>query len=249
MNSNSRALLIGMNYDYFPAHMQLKNSINDVILFSHLLTEKGVPPANIICLTDNINNGANCTYIRIVTAILSLSAKSWQEDLHSVFFLFSGHGSQVKDLLKIEKDGLNEGIGPSDYMDQGLIIDDTLSHLFHSFNPKTKIICIFDCDNSGTMLDLPYYYSSNQNVSSLFMSEEPKQKCHNKIYVFSAAKDRGVSAVTLSDNHVLGSLTSYLIHEIMHKENISLLELQSSYKPQNSIILSSTHPLTDENLI
>jgi hypothetical protein len=79
------------------------------------------------------------------------------------FVLFySGHGTQSVDLNSDEIDGLDECIVPSNYRN-GLIIDDWLNkNLVQKLHQNVKLTAIFDCCNSGTVLDLPYDKNLNK---------------------------------------------------------------------------------------
>ena len=76
---------------------------------------------------------------------------------------FSGHGSQVYDRNRDEKDGKDECILPSDFKRIGVITDDRFQQLLNMFWEGTKVVCIlvFDCCHSGTIRDLTYKYEVN----------------------------------------------------------------------------------------
>jgi len=88
----------------------------------------------------------------------------------SFFFYFSGHGIQIKDTGGDETDGLDECICAMDYRGDvqhpneytaGVIVDDRMHELLVQPLPREcRLTAIFDCCHSGTILGLPYLYSS-----------------------------------------------------------------------------------------
>lgn len=248
---HAKALLVGMNYaPYCPVHMQLKNSIRDALHFQEFLQERGVPKESICLLRDDESKEA-CSKANIISAILTLAQDSWKENLSHAYFLFSGHGSQDRDRTKAEADGLNEGIGPSDFQEKGLIVDDILRYLFSSFNPNTKVFCVFDCDNSGSIMDLPHYYINYEEVTPSFVTSA-QPMFHHKIYLLAACKDKGISGVIKGEEGEEGTLTSYLLKILRRQPKPSLLSLQATLGQQLAkmghenrvFILSSSHALT-----
>lgn len=78
-----------------------------------------------------------------------------------VVLYYSGHGTQTVDLSGDEDDGKDECIVPCDYLENGLILDDTFYEMFWSKMPlNVQITAIFDSCNSGTIFDLPFRYES-----------------------------------------------------------------------------------------
>ena len=91
----------------------------------------------------------------------------------SFFLHYSGHGSKTEDLDGDAEDGLNEGVLPVDFKTAGQIVDDVwfpvemLSNFQEMHDiivkplPKgARLTAIFDCFQSGSVLDLPYQYVS-----------------------------------------------------------------------------------------
>lgn len=103
----------------------------------------------------------------------------------SLFFHYSGHGSQTEDLDGDEDDGYDETILPVDHEIAGQIVDDDMHNIMvKPLPPGCRLTAIFDSCHSGTALDLPYVYST-QGVL-----KEP-----------NLAKEAGVG--------LLGAVTSY----------------------------------------
>lgn len=78
----------------------------------------------------------------------------------SLFFFFSGHGSQQRDTSGEERDGYDETILPMDYQSAGMITDDIMYRELVDKVPRgAKLTAICDCCHSGSVLDLPYIHS------------------------------------------------------------------------------------------
>ncbi|KAI4837175.1 metacaspase-1 [Plasmodium brasilianum] len=157
--NKKKALLIGINY--YGSKDELKGCTNDTVRMKNLLVSKYNfydSSMNIVRLIDNENDpNYRPTRRNILSAITWLTKENKAGDI--LFFLYSGHGSQQKDLSYIEEDGYNETILPSDYKTEGHIIDDELhKHLIQPLNNGVKLIAVMDCCNSGSSIDLAYKY-------------------------------------------------------------------------------------------
>ncbi|KAI9295035.1 peptidase C14 [Neoconidiobolus thromboides FSU 785] len=159
-NSNSKkALLIGINY--IGTDNELKGCINDVMNIKKFLIYKfNFNPNNILVLTDDQVYNPMCmpTRYNILNAMHWLVKEAKAGD--SLFFHYSGHGSQQQDTEGDEEDGYDETILPLDFELNGEIVDDQMNAIMVRHLPfGAKLTCIFDCCHSGTALDLPYVYS------------------------------------------------------------------------------------------
>lgn len=161
-NRKAAALLIGINY-IMDTQNRLNGCHNDVMNMANMLVNRyRFPKSQVQVIADtSVQQVPFTTREAILCRLYELALKSWRDDLEIVFFHYSGHGSQQRDFNGDEADGLDEGICPCDFDKSGLIIDDELLHIFKQFNPKTKIVAVFDCCHSGTILDLPYQYNSD----------------------------------------------------------------------------------------
>lgn len=141
-----RALLIGIN-DYVARSLpDLRGAVNDVKLLQRILvTRFGFPEENIVLLTD-----AQATRSRVMAAIDSFVERDCPGDV--VYFHYSGHGSQVKDISGDEDDGMDETILPRDGRTAGIpdIRDDELEQRFAKLQARNALI-VFDSCNSGTV--------------------------------------------------------------------------------------------------
>lgn len=83
----------------------------------------------------------------------------------SLFFHYSGHGGQTKDVDGDENDGYDETIYPVDFRYNGHIVDDDMHAIMVAPLPAgVRLTAIFDSCHSGSALDLPYLYSTQGNL-------------------------------------------------------------------------------------
>jgi len=89
--------------------------------------------------------------------IMNLAANAARGDV--IWVYFSGHGGQGSTSVSSEEDGTDEEICPTDYAEEGCIVDDWLNTNFAAKLPQgAQAVMMFDCCHSGTAVDLPYQY-------------------------------------------------------------------------------------------
>lgn len=94
----------------------------------------------------------------------------------SLFFHYSGHGGQTKDLDGDEDDGYDEVIYPVDFRQKGHIVDDEMHKIMVSpLKPGVRLTAIFDSCHSGSALDLPYIYSTSGVLKEPNLAKEAGQ--------------------------------------------------------------------------
>ncbi len=147
------ALLVGINEYQDNSIPQLQGCVYDVKLQKELLTHRfGFNPKDIVTLTD-----AQATRQNILTAFEEhLIKQAKPGDI--VVFHFSGHGSQVVDPDKDEKDGLNSTLVPVDsklpqgYPEGGGVVQDIMGHTLFLLMYALKtdnVTVVLDCCHSG----------------------------------------------------------------------------------------------------
>ena len=110
----------------------------------------------------------------------------------TAFFMFSGHGTGTVDFNKDETDGQDECIMPIDaYAMNMCILDDELNQMIrNTLKPGAKLVAIFDCCFSGTMLDLRYTYGYPDNTN--------QTETAGDVYMISGCTDQQLSADTVA---------------------------------------------------
>lgn len=154
-----KALLVGINY--IGSSNELRGCINDVKNMSRFLNERfGYSWDDMVILSDDQRS-----YNKIPTRENILRAMEWlvsdARPNDSLFFHYSGHGGETKDLDGDEEDGMDEVIYPLDFQQSGHIVDDIMHDiLVRRLPPGCRLTALFDSCHSGTALDLPYVYST-----------------------------------------------------------------------------------------
>jgi len=125
-----------------------------------LINQYGYRKDDIVILTDDSPNPRQKpTRENIVQAMHWLVRGAAPHD--SLFFHYSGHGGQTKDLDGDEADGFDEVIYPMDFEENGHIVDDDMHDwMVKTLPPGCRLTAIFDSCHSGSALDLPYTYTT-----------------------------------------------------------------------------------------
>jgi hypothetical protein len=143
-SGTKRALLIGINK--YKAVPKLQGSLNDIETMRQiLLTRWGFTDKNITVVTDEAATRAG-----MLAALEQLARDTGPND--TVYFHYSGHGSQVEDLNGDEPDDhLDETLVPQDGRTAGVmdITDDELDAVFSRMAAKNAFIVLDSC-HSGT---------------------------------------------------------------------------------------------------
>ncbi|KAL9079525.1 MAG: hypothetical protein Q9157_001583 [Trypethelium eluteriae] len=169
-----KALLIGINY--FSQRGQLRGCINDVKNMSTYLNQHfGYKREDMVILTDDQQNPmSQPTKANILRAMHWLVKDAQPND--SLFFHYSGHGGQTKDLDGDEDDGYDEVIYPVDFRNAGHIVDDEMHRIMVApLQAGVRLTAIFDSCHSGSALDLPYIYSTQGVLKEPNLAKEAGQ--------------------------------------------------------------------------
>ncbi|KAI9710571.1 MAG: Ca(2+)-dependent cysteine protease [Bogoriella megaspora] len=169
-----KALLIGINY--FGQRGQLRGCINDVKNMSTYLNQHfGYKREDMVILTDDQQNPmSQPTKANILRAMHWLVKEAQPND--SLFFHYSGHGGQTRDLDGDEEDGYDEVIYPVDFRNAGHIVDDEMHRIMVSpLQAGVRLTAIFDSCHSGSALDLPYIYSTQGVLKEPNLAKEAGQ--------------------------------------------------------------------------
>jgi len=188
-DGRKKALCIGINYRGQEA--ELKGCINDALNVKRFLcTTYGYKEEDIVMLTDDARNPRQIpTNRNIIEAMQWLVRDAKPND--SLFFHYSGHGGQTKDLDGDEEDGYDEVIYPVDFKSAGHIVDDLMHEIMVKPLPAgCRLTAIFDCCHSGSALDLPYMYSTEGKIKEPNLAAEIGQGLMGMVSSY-AKKDMG----------------------------------------------------------
>lgn len=189
------AILIGINYTKCRTG-KLRGCHNDVDLMEKYLVElRGYAKQDILKCVD-LNNTRDLYLTSrqgMLENLYDLALRSFRDELDEVFITYSGHGSQVKDYSGKEEDGMNEILLPWDFRTKGYIMDDTIHHILKQMNPKTRVICIFDCCHSGSMADLEFKYTFDREKNEIATKRIKHNAIVPNVITLSGCKDCQVS--------------------------------------------------------
>lgn len=201
-----KAFLFGLNYQNDPSSA-LNGCINDVINVSaYLQSELGIPCE---LYTDDVNL-QDTSAMGMLNKLYEIAMQTYRDDLDFVWIHYSGHGSYVRDTSGDEKDMRDECLVPNDYKTAGLIPDDYINSLFSYFNPKTRVVFVFDSCYSATVGDVKYSWEGPSKVTV----ENILCKASARIITLSGCLDKQTSADAynvLGDSKFSGALTSCLL--------------------------------------
>lgn len=140
-----------------------------------LISQFGYQRQDMVTLTDDSTNPRMMpTRENILQAMQWLVRGAQPND--SLFFHYSGHGGQTKDLDGDEGDGYDEVIYPMDYEAKGHIVDDLMHDILVKPLPAgCRLTAIFDSCHSGSAMDLPYIYSTEGKIKEPNLAAEAGQ--------------------------------------------------------------------------
>jgi hypothetical protein len=176
----------------------LQGCINDARNIQNFIMSRfGYKNDDIVMLTDDARHPRQMpTKDNIVHAMQWLVRGAQPND--SLFFHYSGHGGQTKDLDGDEADGFDEVIYPVDYETNGHIVDDLMHEIMvRSLPPGCRLTAIFDSCHSGSALDLPYIYSTEGKIKEPNLAAEAGQGLLSAVTSYARGDMGGVfSSVT-----------------------------------------------------
>jgi hypothetical protein len=156
-----KALLIGINYA--GTGSALAGCIHDATNVHNLLRRLYGNAVEVHFLKETDKNRANHpTKANIMREFNWLTSGNQPGD--KLFVHYSGHGGSIRDDDRgEEKDNLDETLVPLDVHRVGHVRDDDLRvALIDKVGKGVKLLCLFDCCHSGTILDLKYGYVQPQ---------------------------------------------------------------------------------------
>ncbi|OJA20138.1 hypothetical protein AZE42_09303 [Rhizopogon vesiculosus] len=173
-SGKKKALCIGINYS--GQQGELRGCINDANNIKRfLITQFRYKEEDMVILTDDARDPRQIpTQQNILRAMEWLVRDARPND--SLFFHYSGHGGQTKDLDGDEEDGYDEVIYPVDFKQNGHIVDDVMHQIMvKPLPPGCRLTAIFDSCHSGSALDLPYIYSTEGKIKEPNLAAEAGQ--------------------------------------------------------------------------
>jgi hypothetical protein len=240
-----KALLIGIDYVNSP-NVSLMGCINDIINVRNMLLDAYYyDEANITILRDDTLDFILPTKTNILAQLNTLAEES--QNLEEIWFHYSGHGSQLRN----QNSELKEIIVPSNYDEEGFIMDEDILEILKKIN--CRIIMIFDCCHSGSICDMPWSFEYNNIIAEKYIRKKINTNNINnqEIYVFSGCRDNQTSADSSNSlEQSVGAFSNAFIECLRASHhNITIMNLYKNiceYLLQNDYnqnpILSSSNP-------
>lgn len=196
--NTKKALLIGINYVGTP--YTLRGCINDVTKVKSQINSYGFSNQNIKILTDNTSQKP--TRENILLEFKNLLANANSGD--TLFFLYSGHGTQILDKNNDETDGKDEAIVS---LDLQAITDDEIKNMVQTYLKKdVSLFALFDSCFSGTVLDLRYQYLDSLNYDKNTQNSKEQVTIGNVVMI-SGCTDKQTSADAYINKEYDGAMT------------------------------------------
>lgn len=207
-NTNeSCAIIIGIEYVNYAKKQRLDRLLGchaDALNIKALLKAKySIQDTDINLLLD-LPGYIQPTFDNILNTLKTVLSKS---NYKNIFFIYSGHGSGTINRNSSEPDQQNESIVPCNFLEKGLLIDDTLrNYLIQYLGPTTNFISIFDSCHSGSILDLPKIISTGSNQFIVADKTNYYTSKNGQIISLSACNDNQTATSTIFGSKWQGAL-------------------------------------------
>ena len=201
-----KALLIGINYQNDDSNdNDLNGCADDAERLKKYLTKCcyfNEEDITLLCTPNNTTKNS------IQSQLRELVFYSYTYPSTELWFSFSGHGAGV--YSNDEQDQQCEVICPSDYKQNGMIVDCWLKNNFiNRLHPGTKLFILMDCSHSGTNVNLPYQLINEKET----LISKPNQSLVATVVKLSGCRDDQTS-MEYYDNKTSeyqGALTTYFL--------------------------------------
>jgi hypothetical protein len=192
-----KALLIGINYRN--TSYELYGCINDAYSMEKLLKTKYGYTSTTIITDDTVTKPTSRNIISLFTNFLRTSVSG-----QTLFVMFSGHGSYIRDTNNDEKSKNDQLLIGCDLAG---VLDDTIKTIINKYLPMgVTLIFMADSCFSGSVLDLRYQYMDTLNNKSIDVNNKQTQTRGNVILI-SGCQDNQTSSDTVVNDTPNGALS------------------------------------------
>ncbi len=215
--NSKMAILVGLNYT--GTSCELHGCVNDANIMKDILISK-YKYKNVNVLTDmNISKQYN---------ILEILDDLIKSKSNTMYFQYSGHGTQKHDLDGDEKDGLDEAL----YSVCGTIItDDEIKKKVKQVSKGKTMIMIVDACHSGSIVDLPYQMD-NKNNNIIKVNND---NLEGDIICITGCRDNQVSLDIKNKNTWYGAMSNNFQKIITNNDTTNLTWKELVIKLRNSL--------------
>ena len=211
------AILVGLNYT--GTSCELHGCVNDANIMKDILISK-YKYKNVNVLTDR-NMSKQYNILEILDDLIK--SKS-----NTMYFQYSGHGTQKHDLDGDEKDGLDEAL----YSVCGTIItDDEIKKKVKQVSKGKTMIMIVDACHSGSIVDLPYQMD-NKNNNIIKVNND---NLEGDIICITGCRDNQVSLDIKNKNTWYGAMSNNFQKIITNNDTTNLTWKELVIKLRNSL--------------
>ncbi len=215
--NSKMAILVGLNYT--GTSCELHGCVNDANIMKDILISK-YKYKNVNVLTDR-NMSKQYNILEILDDLIK--SKS-----NTMYFQYSGHGTQKHDLDGDEKDGLDEAL----YSVCGTIItDDEIKKKVKQVSKGKTMIMIVDACHSGSIVDLPYQMD-NKNNNIIKVNND---NLEGDIICITGCRDNQVSLDIKNKNTWYGAMSNNFQKIITNNDTTNLTWKELVIKLRNSL--------------
>lgn len=186
-NSNKAASLIGLNYTGTAA--ALNGCINDANRMRNTLQSKNY----VVKLFTDLNVTVKNNVLEILDDLIKTNKQT-------LFFQFSGHGTQIPDKNGDEADGQDECLYS---VGNTLILDDDIQKRVAAIPKGTTVFMVIDACHSGSMIDLPFRLDSRNNII-----QDNNNVVNADVFCISGCQDDQTSADVTQGGTSYGALSN-----------------------------------------
>lgn len=217
-----RALIVGINY--IGASYQLDGCINDAQELQTWLRESQKFDT-ITLITDN-------TALKPVKATILAEFRKLLQSANkgdTLFFSYSGHGSQVFDTSGDEKDGRDETIF---VLDGQNITDDELKAIAdQEMKDGVTLIALFDSCHSGSMLDLKFTYLDSTSAGGASDTQNAKNtECKGTVLCLTGCTDAQTSSEAWTGSKTQGAMTVCFLETMKNQKSVTWRQLVTAMR-------------------
>jgi hypothetical protein len=196
-NNIKKALLIGINYRN--TSYELYGCINDAYSMEKLLKTKYGYSSTTVITDDTQIKPTSSNIINLFTNFLRNSKMG-----ETLFVMFSGHGSYIRDRNNDEQTKNDQMIIGCNLVG---VLDDTIKTIINKYLPAgVNLIFMADSCFSGSVLDLRYQYMDTLN-NKLVNVNNKQTETRGNVILISGCQDNQTSADTVINNIPNGALS------------------------------------------
>ncbi|MDD7806047.1 MAG: caspase family protein [Endozoicomonas sp. (ex Botrylloides leachii)] len=198
--ARTKFLLVGQNYP--SRSYQLNGCYNDANRIKNFFSSFKGYDAQIELLTDEKSPIKKIDFLYKLST-LAKETHAEINPIRQIMISYSGHGLQQRKASRQETDrpsspGKEDGKDECLFLDDQILSDNELHNALKDFHKDSKIIFLVDACHSGTILDLGYLVTKENNGSLISIEREDCTDIDANVLCISGCLDAGTSAETFN---------------------------------------------------